>query len=249
MIIVTCISLASQTDRRVYMTAQLQQCGLPFRFFDAIRIDPAAPPPASYDQRRRLNHSGVPMRPGEMGCYLSHRQVWRDFLASDEQLCLVLEDDVTILPEFAQVVQSLLDVSAQWEFVRLYGVYPRPSIALQPLACARRLVDYFEQPNGTQGYLLNRDAATRLLGYTASMWQAIDMAIDCDWEHGVRIMGIEPAVLSLDEDFATTLGAIDKPHLSWLGKLAREYHRFGANRRKQLWLMRKRRMLRTRSPS
>ncbi|MDP9108837.1 MAG: glycosyltransferase family 25 protein [Pseudomonadota bacterium] len=246
MITVTCISLASQTDRRAHMTAQLQQCGLPFRFFDAIRIDPAAPPPVSYDRQRRLKHSGVPMRAGEMGCYLSHQQVWRDFLAGGEQLCLVLEDDVTVLPDFAPVVQSLIEVSAQWEFVRLYGVYPRPSVAIQPLACARQLVDYLDQPNGTQGYLINRDAAMRLLDYTARMWLAIDMSIDRDWEHGVRIMGIEPAVLSLDEDFATTLGAVDKPRLSWQGKLAREYHRFGDNLRKQIWLMRKRRLLRRR---
>ena len=63
--------------------------------------------PDIYARQQRLRHSGVDMRAGEMGCYLSHREIWKSFLASDDELCLVLEDDVEIGPDFAAVVNAL----------------------------------------------------------------------------------------------------------------------------------------------
>jgi len=247
-ITVNCISLADQRERRDYMRRQLDVCGLPYRFFDAIRVDLARGWPENYDRQQRLEHSGVDLRAGEMGCYLSHREVWKAFLASDEELCLVLEDDVEIRPDFADVVTALCNNRQDWEFVRLTGVFARTAFPLRRLVGEHFLVDYLEQPNGTQGYLLNRNAARRLLAYTERMAHAIDMAIDHEWEHGVNIMGVKPGPIVHQEEFETTLGAWSKPRLSLRKKLMRELHRAGGNLKKQLWLARKRRLLRLRKP-
>jgi glycosyl transferase family 25 len=244
MITVHCISLADQHARREYMRRQLDGCGLSYRFFDAIRVGPGGGWPDIYQRQRRINYSGVDMRAGEMGCYLSHRQVWREFLAGDEEVCLVMEDDVEIHPDFAEVVAALVEVRRQWEFVRLFGVFGRKVFPVRRLSGDHFLVDYLEQPNGTQGYLINRQAAQRLLDHTASMWHAIDNAIDRDWEHGVRIMGVEPSVISHQEVFETTLGAWHKLRLPLHRKILREVHRAGSNLRKQLWLLKKRARLR-----
>ncbi|MES2538045.1 MAG: glycosyltransferase family 25 protein [Pseudomonadota bacterium] len=244
MITVHCISLADQHDRRDYMRRQLDACGLPYRFFDALRVNLADGWPAIYQRQRRMNHSGVDMRAGEMGCYLSHRQVWSDFLAGDDEVCLVMEDDVEIHPGFAEVVKSLVEARQHWEFVRLFGVFRREVFPVRRLAGGHCLVDYLEQPNGTQGYLINRQAAQRLMVHTGSMWHAIDMAIDRDWEHGVRIMGIEPSVISHQEAFETTLGTWHKLRLPLHKKILREYHRAGSNLRKRVWLLQKRMRLR-----
>jgi glycosyl transferase family 25 len=247
MITINCISLADEHARRDYMQAQLDACGLPWRFFDAVRIDPGRGWPDLYDRSQRLRHSGVDMRAGEMGCYLSHREIWKSFLASDDELCLVLEDDVEIGPDFAAVVDALCKDTRDWEFVRLTGVFQRISYPLRRLAGEHFLVEYLEQPNGTQGYLLNRPAARRLVDYTASMAHAIDMAIDREWEHGVDIMGVAPGPVSHQESFETTLGSATKPRLSLRQKLMRELHRAGGNIRKQLFLVKKRRRLQART--
>lgn len=243
MITVNCISLADQHERRAYMRRQLDTCGLPYRFFDAVRVDLARGWPDIYDRARRLRHSGVDMRAGEMGCYLSHRDIWKAFLAGEDALCLVLEDDVEIGPDFAEVVTALCENRQDWEFVRLTGVFIRTAYPLRQLAGEHFLVDYLEQPNGTQGYLLNRDAARRLLAYTGRMAHAIDMAIDMEWEHGVEIMGVVPGPIAHQEAFDTTLGHAPKRKLSLREKLMRELHRAGGNLRKQLFLAKKRRRL------
>lgn len=226
------------------MRKQLDACGLPYRFVDAVRINLADGWPDIYERRRRMNHAGVDLRAGEMGCYLSHRQVWRDFLAGADEVCLVLEDDVNVHPDFAEVVGSLYEARRDWEFVRLFGVFKRETFPVRHLVGGHYLVDYLKQPNGTQGYLVNRQAAQRLLDYTGSMWHAIDNAIDHDWEHGVRIMGIEPSVISDPQIFDTTLGPRDKRRLSLYKKFLREYHRAGHNLRKQFWFLTKRLRLR-----
>lgn len=243
MITVNCISLADEHGRRDYMRAQLDACGLPYRFFDAIRVDLKRGWPASYARNRRLRHSGVDMRAGEMGCYLSHREIWKDFLAGDDALCLVLEDDVEIGSDFAAVVHALCEDTGDWEFVRLTGVFKRTPYPLRRLVGEHFLVDYLEQPNGTQGYLLNRSAARRLVDYTAGMAHAIDMAIDREWEHGVNVMGVAPGPISHQEGFETTLGSAARLRLSLRQKLMRELHRAGGNVRKQLFLVKKRRRL------
>jgi glycosyl transferase family 25 len=237
---IQCISLADQHDRRQYMRAQLDALGMPYRFFDAVRVDLSHGWPEMYARKRRLAHSGVDLRAGEIGCYLSHRQVWQRFLAGDDELCLVIEDDVELHADFAEVVNALCDSHADWEFVRLFAIMKKPSFPARPIIGPYRIVDYLAQPNGTQGYLLNRRAAERLVAYTATMWQAIDMAIDCEWDHGVAVQGVEPHVLAHPEIFETTLGDSNKPRLGLRQKLLREVHRARHNLRKQAWLRRKR---------
>ena len=243
MITVNCISLADEQVRRDYMRRQLDACGLPWRFFDAVRIDLGEGWPESYARQQRLRQSGVDMRAGEMGCYLSHREIWMSFLAGDDALCLVLEDDVEIGPDFAAVVNALCEDTSDWEFVRLTGVFPRTPYPLRRLAGEHFLVEYLEQPNGTQGYLLNRRAARRLVDYTACMAHAIDNAIDREWEHGVSIMGVVPGPISHQLTFVTTLGNMTKPRLTLRQKLMREIYRASSNIGKQLFVAKKRRRL------
>jgi glycosyl transferase family 25 len=245
MITVNCISLADEHARRDYMRAQLDACGLPYRFFDAVRIDLRRGWPDIYARDQRLRYSCVDMRAGEMGCYLSHREIWKSFLASDDALCLVLEDDVEIGPDFAAVVTALRENTLDWEFVRLTGVFQRTCYPLRRLAGEHFLVEYLKQPSGAQGYLLNRRAARRLVDYTATMARSIDNAIDREWEHGINVMGVVPGPISHQKTFATTLGSATKPRLSLRQKLMREMHRASGNIGKQFFLAKKRRRLKT----
>ena len=102
------------------------------------------------------------------------------------------------------------------------------------------LVDYLaKQPNGTQGYLMNRHAAKTLLGHTSKMIYAIDESIDREWEHRLRMRGLEPAVLS-HNDFASTIGKRINNKKTLAGRFVREYFRMGSNLRKQIWACQKR---------
>jgi glycosyl transferase family 25 len=235
-----CISLIDQVQRRSFMRQQLDALGLPYRFFDAVRIDLSGGWPESYDRQQRLAYAGRDLTAGEIGCYLSHRAIWQQLLSGPDEVALVLEDDVAVPPDFGATVQALCEGPDDWDFARLYGCFKRPMRPLRPVHGAHVLVDYLSQPRGMQGYLVKRRAAESLLRHTASIVHAIDDAIDRDWEHRLRMRGVEPPVVLHTEAFVSTLGARSTCGLSFPQKLQREWSRLGSNIRKQAWMCRKR---------
>lgn len=228
------------------MAEQFARLRLAHRFFDAIQIDLASGWPASYDRQRRLGYTGADLRAGEMGCFLSHRQVWLEFMETDEPFCLVLEDDVSISSEFQDVVEALCRMPEQWNFVRFFEMFPRKSFQAKNILGKYQLIDYLQQPNGTQGYLLDRHAAKTLLAHTAMMWHTIDNTIDREWEHGLWLKGVSPDLLSHQLDFETTLGVWQKKRLPWQRKLAVGCFRIGSNLRKRFWFLKKHLQIRLR---
>lgn len=237
---IVCISLADKLDRREFMRSQFEANHLPYRFLDAIRVDLTKQWPALYNRTKRLSYAKKDLRAGEMGCYMSHRQAWQEFLDSGEELCLVLEDDVQLQKNFKQIVLALCARKDTWDFVRLFGFFKRPSQKLCELYDEHYLVDYLKQPLGTQGYLINRSCAERFLRHTAEMVYPIDNAIDQEWAHRITMLGVEPSVLAHPEIFETTLGSESRVKLPLRQKLSRELYRAGTDMKKQLWVMKKR---------
>ncbi|UOS17074.1 glycosyltransferase family 25 protein [Helicobacter pylori] len=58
--------------------------------------------------------------PREFGCYLSHYLSWKECVKTDQPV-VILEDDVTLEPNFMQALEDCL--KSPFDFVRLYGHY------------------------------------------------------------------------------------------------------------------------------
>ena len=77
---------------------------------------------AGYDRAGALAKSGRTLSAGEIGCYLSHVDCARRFLASGADHALVLEDDFHAdadLPAFLQALAAHLGPRADWDVVNL----------------------------------------------------------------------------------------------------------------------------------
>lgn len=144
--------------------------------------------------------------------------------ASEDRFCCVLEDDVELQAGFAENLAALCNQAQVWDVVRLYGVFRRDSAKLLELTPGRWLVDYFEQPRGTQGYV-QLAAAERLLRHTEKMSCAIDDAIDRGWEHKLRLYGIEPYLVIEQLQHASTIGNRKRAPLTLWRRISREIHR------------------------
>lgn len=69
-----------------------------------------------------INHLGRELLAGEIGCFQSHLNAARAFLESDAKLGLVIEDDVTLFPEFKNTLKAFLaklDRFSIWDVVNL----------------------------------------------------------------------------------------------------------------------------------
>jgi glycosyl transferase family 25 len=129
------INLDRSVERLTQATSQLETQNVPFtrvQAFDGSGIDTDNTAP--YAPSRSLQYFGRTMQGGEIGCFLSHVDCARRFLASGANYSLVLEDDIQLTAEFAMVLPELMEWLAQrqdldWYLVNLGN--PRLKIATQ----------------------------------------------------------------------------------------------------------------------
>ncbi|QZA77827.1 glycosyltransferase family 25 protein [Deefgea tanakiae] len=227
--------MPEEIQRRAYITEQFSQHQLDVVLFDAIKLGENNAPEI-YQQKVRLRLYGRDLSRGEMGCYLSHRAIWAQFLATDERHCCILEDDVELAHNFKEVIEKLLEKQTNWDLVRLAGTFPRKGKTIEQINAGQyQLLEYLEQPRGTLGYVINREAAKALLQHTSKMIHAIDDTMDQIWGHKLRTYGLEPFVVKESAQFTSSIGCRKRPKMRFLPKMRKEFFKSKDALMKKIW--------------
>ncbi len=123
------INLPRSVERRAQMEARLAALGLEYRVFPGVdgRADWARLAPTLDAEAFRRN-VGRDALPGDVGCYHAHLDVWRDFLGSDADVALVMEDDVVFHPEFGAALEAALAAWDQWDLLKLNRIRAKQPI-------------------------------------------------------------------------------------------------------------------------
>ncbi|WP_297572721.1 glycosyltransferase family 25 protein [uncultured Deefgea sp.] len=234
-----CISLPDQIDRRARMTQQFTQLSLKVNWFDAIRPDDDMP--VIYQRTKRLNQYGYDLTTGEMGCFLSHRAVWLDFINRTNEnksndLCSIFEDDIILNTDFCNIITELETIKDQWDYVRFFAMFSRKKTNIQStLPSGHQLIEFLKPPRGTQGYILNRHAALTLLNLTEQMIHPIDDTIDQVWRHNLKMFCITPALVIEDANLVSSIGSRKRSKLKLSTKIKRELYRAPEAVRRTFW--------------
>ena len=102
------ISLPSTKERRIYISKQLEKLGLPFSFFDAVNgYDLDVLTHKNYNGRKRRLSFGRDLTQGELGCLLSHKELYEKICDDDLESAIILEDDVILHEDFPKILNSL----------------------------------------------------------------------------------------------------------------------------------------------
>jgi hypothetical protein len=198
------VSLARAADRRAAMTRHLTDLGLAFEITDAVdgrALDQA--------ERDRMMDPALPLSPGDIGCYLSHMNIYERMIERDIRLALVMEDDAALNPAFAPVLRDGIGGEPGFDFcfvdswfVGLKGRIfydPEDRLALGHGFTAFR---FAPPPHGTQAYLITQAMARHRVGVRLPITQSIDW-----YEHmppETRYYGLlEPRGAWLNETFST----------------------------------------------
>src|SRR3984957_7733491 len=103
------INLEKSADRRADMYARLEPLHIDYSFFKAVNghaLDIDTLP--AYDKTRRRLFFGRDLTKGEIGCLLSHKAVYQHMVDNNINRAIVLEDDVSIEPDFPQVIREIM---------------------------------------------------------------------------------------------------------------------------------------------
>ena len=151
-----CINLKERTDRwnRFVSQPALQDLTsrFPFERFEGVNgktIDIANDNRVSIRTRRnilfskRRDHEDLDT-PGGVGCYLSHLGIWNKFAQSNEDACLIFEDDAYITPTF------LTELEAAWKDLPMLGEQ-QPDVWILSRKFGTALIDILGEESERQG--------------------------------------------------------------------------------------------------
>lgn len=181
------INLKSSEQRLAAVSEKFGDAGLNFsrieavygKDFDLLRLKEEG----IYKPSR---HQKLWLTPPEIGCYMSHRKLWEQFLRDDALYAVVLEDDVKFDKNIHQQVKSLVaSAPANWSVIYL-GCHAslktdffkpcRPEN--NPAVKNASMVELsHECVAGTWAYVVNRATARKLLTNSLPIEAPIDYAI------------------------------------------------------------------------
>ncbi len=204
------INLDRAPERLARVRAQLQQLQLPFTRLAAVDARALTPEQrAALDEPAYRRKHGMSPVLGELGCYLSHVEVMRSFLASDAACALVLEDDVLLKPSLPAVLQGLMRQPERWDVVKLSAVHRGTPMPYLEVAPGHQLAVMLSRCTGSSAYLMNRRAAQAYLrepGGLLPMQLPYDHVFDQGWRFGLQFRLVTPTPCGHDETIASTIG-------------------------------------------
>ncbi len=172
------INLAERADRWARVQAYIEKSKHDIRRFEGVRVkkekaleflSPRAR--ADFLKSTRYQHEAI-FGVGAVGCALSHLGVWREFLNSNAEHAIILEDDVD--PRFADDIDSKIAEMKDCDIFLLGWCGARPQTlndgSVVPFPSSKGFV-------GAHAYVLNRRAAETLCIHAFPLEMQADFAI------------------------------------------------------------------------
>lgn len=220
------VNLDRDTDRFASIDGQLKKLGVEYE-----RVSAVYGKDLSKDEIARCFNSfrwwcamGRPVAPAEIGCALSHYNIYRRMEAEKIPYCCILEDDIAVSPQFISILQ----------LVRRRLDQKRPQVFLlndhQNRYAGFSLGIHWSRFGGmcTDGYVLTQAAARNLLAAN------LPIIVPCDtWGRWVRQGRIElyhavPAVVRQMQNVfgtSTSEGRVSVSELSLLRRIGHKVKR------------------------
>jgi len=192
--------MKSRTDRRINMKHRLSELGI-----ESIRIEGINA--GEYDtgnlvfgeQKKHLNNA-------EIGCFLTHHNLYKTILDEGHETALILEDDALFLEGYKEVVeQAMKDIPKDWDLLYLgQANYDSIKIAqsaeLKTHAIKENIAGQLFKASRcwlTHAYVVNRKALPKLIEGTQVLYASIDGVL-ADLQENLNVYAIYPNIVKQD---------------------------------------------------
>ncbi len=174
---------------------------------------------------------GYALRPGEIGCYLSHYRLWEKMARENISQALILEDDAEFAPDFFAAVSEIISCEWEWEFVNLSAIRP-PKIrkTLRRVGDNRKFGLSSRSGSTLAAYLLTLSGAKKLISYCREIRAPIDYLCVQWWRHKAAFYYVSPppAVQTKEDESGTGVARVNRALLPSLHRKRERLARFWA---------------------
>ena len=194
------INMRDRTDRRMNMKARLADLNIDAERFDAINAGLIDTRHLDFGCKKKVLNNA------EIGCFLSHRDIYKMIKAEGWETTLILEDDCLFLEDYDFTVElALRDMPEDWDMLYL-GQHNYDSIKIAQ-SIEGRTHAIKEQISGrlykasrcwlTHAYIVRQKAVDTLIKGTEVLYASIDGVL-ADVQEGLNVYAIYPNIVKQD---------------------------------------------------
>ncbi|WP_245430251.1 glycosyltransferase family 25 protein [Rhizobium tropici] len=201
------INIDRAAERLAEIRRQSDEFG--FRFERIDGIDGALIPRDQWvdvDHDRFQRRHGRTILPGEYGCYRSHLQALRQFLASDDSMAVIIEDDVALDADFLARAMAAKDAAPTADLIKLVNHRWNGFRAMMRSRKGDIVGRCLFGPQGsTACYLVTRHGAERIVKSLAVMSLPWDVAVERGWDMQISIFSTRTNIAGFSRLQRTTM--------------------------------------------
>lgn len=198
------ISLERAVDRRADIRARLDAARFQYTIVDAVDGQNLSNTNYRVDDKAHKFLRGRKVSNNEIGCYLSHYNLWQRVASENIDCALILEDDAKWDDDFAEVIDDIMALKRQWGMCLLTN--DKNCMLFRKLHAVgqNRFLGYpLKRTMALTGYLLKREAAATMCKRFSIIYEPVDMAIVRHWEYDSMRFSVRPHPIRHDEDNTT----------------------------------------------
>lgn len=206
------VNLDNAPARMKSMDKQCKDMDIAYQRISAVKGVDLSIDEVNIEYSKELNkkHFRYDLSLGEIGCYMSHRKIWRKMVEEKIEFAVVLEDDLIIQKNFSNMFSSINSLK-DYELIKLADNRDYASIDSKEIDKNNELINYKKIPNCTTGYTINLDAAIKLLS-REKFYRPVDIDMQFCRELHLSVYGLRPYPIiensSFESDIVTLNGGL-----------------------------------------
>jgi glycosyl transferase family 25 len=175
------INLKQDVSKREIISKNLNLLGLEFSFFEAVNGKELTDREFNnvYNFKNSLIQKRKVLSRSEIGCALSHFEVYQKMIDNNVDKIILLEDDAIIGQDFIEALNIVSLLPKNWEIFLLGSNGGNIRVCNGYLNIKKNYSNFkvgipLKVTHGTCGYIINRKGALRMLSYSKLLYLAID---------------------------------------------------------------------------
>ena len=192
------------------MSQRLEQLSLPFTRMTAVYGASLTDDELNLHYSSALNERVYrrPLSAAEIGCYLSHRNIWQTMVEGNLSMALILEDDAELGAPLPAALMAIENLERPWDLIKLYEPQIKKPLARSiSLNQDFSLCQYKKIPSTSTGYVVSLAGASKLLGAREMFGRPVDDDVQFYWEYSGEVYGVKPyPVFIADSSLESTIG-------------------------------------------
>lgn len=157
----------------------------------------------TYDVNYAVKKFSRDLSPNEIGCALSHLNIYTKIVDENIAACIICEDDINLVEDFKKKINKVLDeLPSDWELVYLwYRTKEFRTISDNIISFPSKT----HIPGGAVCYMLKKSGAKKLLKEAFPIHYPSDSLIGRGYRWGIKTYGTDPQLAKLNLLFPSTI--------------------------------------------